>query len=120
MVPLNSCAAAMRLSRTESLTKTCKVWNVRPTPRRESSSGDMLVMSSPQNSTLPVVGLIWPRMLLNSVVLPEPLGPMTPTISPGPTDRLTPSTALIAPYCLRTSRTSRKLGSLVTWHLGRP
>ena len=57
----------------------------------------MPVMSSPQNSTLPAVGLIWPRMLLNSVVLPEPFGPITPTISPGPTDKLTPSTALIAP-----------------------
>ncbi len=100
-VPLNSCAATIRLSRTESLTNTCSVWNVRPMPRRESSSGDMPVMSSPQNSTPPEVGLIWPRMLLNSVVLPEPLGPMTPTISPGPTDRLTPSTALIAPYDLR-------------------
>ena len=66
-------------------------------PRRESSSGDMPVMSSPQNSTPPAVGLIWPRMLLNSVVLPEPLGPITPTISPGPTDSETPSTARIAP-----------------------
>src|SRR5205085_11711580 len=93
--------------RTESLTKTCRVWNVLPTPRRESSSGDIPVMSSPQNSTDPDVGLICPRMLLKSVVLPEPLGPITPTISPGPTDRLTPSTALTAPYCFFMSRTSR-------------
>ncbi len=57
----------------------------------------MPVMSSPQNSTAPEVGLICPRMLLNSVVLPEPLGPITPTISPGPTESVTPSTALIAP-----------------------
>ena len=85
-MPLNSCAAAIRLSRTDSFTNTCSVWNVRPTPRRDNSSGDIPVMSSPQNSTLPEVGLIWPRMLLNSVVLPEPFGPMTPTISPGPTD----------------------------------
>lgn len=106
-VPLNSCAAAIRLSRTGSLTNTCNDWNVRPTPRRDSASGDMPVMSSPQNSTRPDVGLIWPRMLLKSVVLPEPLGPITPTISPGPTAKLTPSTALIAPYCLRTSCTER-------------
>ena len=57
----------------------------------------MPVTSSPQNSTAPDVGLIWPRMLLKSVVLPEPFGPITPTISPGPTDIVTPSTALIAP-----------------------
>ena len=51
--PLNSCAATIRLSRTESLPKTCSVWKVRPTPRRDSSSGDMPVTSSPQNSTAP-------------------------------------------------------------------
>ena len=95
--PRNSCAAAIRLSRTESCVNTCSVWNVRPTPRRASSSGDIPVMSSPQNSTAPDDGLIWPRMLLKSVVLPEPFGPMTPTISPGPTENETPSTARIAP-----------------------
>jgi hypothetical protein len=31
-------------------------------------------------------------MLLKSVVLPDPFGPITPTISPGPTDIVTPST----------------------------
>jgi len=36
----------------------------------------MPVMSSPQNATPPDVGLIWPRIELNSVVLPEPFGPM--------------------------------------------
>ncbi len=96
-MPLNSCEATIRLSRTESLPKTCSVWKVRPMPRRLSSSGDMPVMSSPQNSILPEVGLICPRMLLKSVVLPLPFGPITPTISPGPTVKLTPSTARIAP-----------------------
>jgi len=75
----------MRLSRTESLPKTCSVWNVRPMPRWLSARGDSPVMSSPQNSTRPELGLIWPRMLLKSVVLPLPFGPMTPTISPGST-----------------------------------
>jgi hypothetical protein len=93
------------LSRTE-LPNTCSVWNVRPTPRRELG-GDIPVMSSPQNSTWPAVGLIWPRMLLNSVVLPEPFGPMTPTISPGPTFSETPSTALMAPYDFFIFRISR-------------
>ena len=93
IVPLNSCAATIRLSRTDSLPNTCSVWNVRPMPRRDSSSGDRPVMSSPANSTAPDVGRICPRMLLNSVVLPLPLGPMTPTISPGPSLKLTPSTA---------------------------
>ncbi len=46
---------------------------------------------------LPVSGVIWPSTLLNIVVLPEPLGPITPKISPGMTSKDTPSTAWIAP-----------------------
>jgi hypothetical protein len=32
---------------------------------------------------LPAVGFSWPVIILNSVVLPAPLGPMTPTMPPG-------------------------------------
>ena len=66
-------------------------------PRRASLSGDTPVMSSPQNTMRPEVGLICPRIALNSVVLPLPLGPITPMISPGATEKLTPSTARMAP-----------------------
>ena len=57
----------------------------------------MPVMSSPMKRMRPEVGLIWPRIELKSVVLPLPFGPITPTISPGATEKLTPSTARIAP-----------------------
>ncbi len=70
---------------------------MRPTPRRFSCIGLTPVMSRPFNSIRPALGAIWPSTLLNIVVLPEPLGPMTPKISPGITSKLTPSTALIAP-----------------------
>src|SRR5438128_12035325 len=36
-------------------------------------------------------------MILKSVVLPQPEGPITPTNSPGATDSETPSTAMTAP-----------------------
>jgi len=93
MLPWCSCAATIRLSRTVILPNTCKVWKVRPTPRRLSASGPSWVTSSPFNSMRPVSGVIWPSMLLNKVVLPEPLGPITPKISPGRTSKDTPPTA---------------------------
>ena len=39
-------------------------------------------MSSPWNKTLPVVGFKFPAIKLNKVVLPEPLGPITPVMEP--------------------------------------
>src|SRR5919106_3352299 len=38
-----------------------------------------------------------PETQLSNVVLPEPLGPITPLISPAPTVRSTPSRARLAP-----------------------
>ncbi len=95
--PECSCAATIRLSRTVILPNTCSVWKVRPTPRRFNSSGPSVVTSWPLSSILPSSGVIWPSMLLNKVVLPEPLGPITPKISPGRTSNDTPPTAWIAP-----------------------
>jgi len=97
MLPWCSCAATIRLSRTLILPNTCRVWNVRPTPRRLSSTGDRPVMSQPFSSMRPASGSIWPSMLLNMVVLPEPLGPITPKISPAMTSKDTPPTAWMAP-----------------------
>ena len=68
----------------------------------------MPVTSRPSSRTSPRVGRSWPRMQLNSVDLPEPLGPMMPRISPSRTSKETPSHGV---RCRRsacaTSRTSR-------------
>src|SRR5947207_14158891 len=48
----------------------------------------------------PEVGLSRPAMIRIVVVLPAPFGPRKPWISPGATSRLTPSTAVKAPYFL--------------------
>src|SRR5271165_5426686 len=61
--------------------------------------------SSPASSTLPRWGWSCPQMQLNSVVLPAPLGPTNPTLSPDSTSKLTSSTAVIPPNDLVTSVT---------------
>src|SRR5947207_12706147 len=54
----------------------------------------------------PEVGLSRPAIILSVVVLPAPLGPRKPWISPGATSRLTPSTAVNEPYVLTSPSTA--------------
>src|SRR5579864_6876794 len=60
-------------------------------------SGLHRVMSAPRNRTRPAVGAMNPVTRLNSVVLPAPFGPISPTISPSRTANETPSTARSPP-----------------------
>ena len=55
------------------------------------------MISPPFQNTLPPLGRVMPLIRLNSVVLPAPLGPSNPKISPSRTARLTPSTATSPP-----------------------
>src|SRR5216684_7502887 len=57
-----------------------------PTPRRASSSGALPVTSSAPSTMWPPSKRRIPTRLLSSVLLPAPLGPMTATTSPGPTE----------------------------------
>jgi hypothetical protein len=50
-------------------------------------------MSSPANRMVPPLGRFSPTMARASVVLPEPLSPTIPTVSPSETLRSTPSSA---------------------------
>src|SRR5690348_6433691 len=61
----------------------------------------------------PAVGASTPRIMLMVVVLPAPLGPTSPTISPGATSKLTSSTALSAPNDLHRCRTERTGGAVI-------
>ncbi len=49
--------------------------------------------SVPSIAIVPRVGRIRPEITRISVVLPAPLGPITPTASPALTSRLTPNSA---------------------------
>src|SRR6266540_6804770 len=65
-------------------------------------------MSSPRKRIVPDVGLSNPVMQLTNVVLPAPLGPMTPRISPLRIMRSTPATAASPPKRFVIPRASRR------------
>src|SRR5579875_1661588 len=75
-------------------------------------------MGVPPKTTAPESGSVCPDMQLNSVVLPAPLGPTSPTISPGSTWMLTSCTATIPPKDLETPVTDSR-GSGMADGLGR-
>src|SRR5690554_5372297 len=62
------------------------------------------VTGSPRSNTSPEVGANVPAMTLNSVVLPAPLGPMTPVILPRWTSKETSSRAVSPEKVLVTPR----------------
>ncbi len=74
-------ALTSMFSRTVSRAKEWAAWNVRASPARPLRWGVHPVMSSPSSSTLPAEGKSNPVMMLTRVVLPAPLGPISPTTS---------------------------------------
>ena len=82
------------------------IWKERARPRRKILSGVCPSMRVPRKETVPAVGGSVPATMLNSVVLPAPLGPIRPVIVPAPTVRSTPSTAFMLPNDRTTPRSS--------------
>ena len=74
--------------------------------------------SGPRHATSPSSGRTKPQMTLKSVVLPAPLGPMTPTTSPGETVNETSSSAVSPPKRTRDRVDAQplSLGALVGGH----
>src|SRR5215510_7451720 len=89
----------------ESLRNGRGIWKVRAMPRWQIRSGVRPPISSPRNLIEPDVGGRAPETQLNSVVLPEPFGPISPTISPGSTSKETPLSAVKPPKRLVTPET---------------
>src|ERR1043166_6716602 len=59
-----------------------------------------------------------PRIMLMVVVLPAPLGPTRPTISPGQTWKVIPSTARTSAYVLQRPSTDRiRVGLVRGWSI---
>src|SRR5436190_28580 len=82
-------------------------WNVRAIPSLQRRAGGKPPSSRPSNRMLPSVGRKTAVIRLNSVVLPEPFGPISPTISPSAIDRSTRRTAARPPKYLETPASSR-------------
>src|SRR3954469_24368780 len=70
------------------------------------ASSGRAARSWPFTRIRPDVGFSSPAIMRIVVVLPAPFGPRKPWISPGSTDRLTPSTAVNGPYFLTSVSTA--------------
>ena len=84
-------------------------WNTNPNLSRRSSLRWVSVNVSsrwPANQTSPSSGVRMPARQCSSVDLPDPLGPITATISPGPTAIVAPRSAGVWPNDLTTPRAS--------------
>src|SRR5215510_13208213 len=101
------CSPCSTLSSAESSGKSVTCWKVRAMPWRARSWLEKSVTSRPPSSTWPRVGGNAPATMLNSVLLPAPLGPTRPTSSPSPTVKVTWSSAVSPPNCLVMPCTSR-------------
>src|SRR6185436_12206062 len=75
-------------------------------PSEAFAASGACARSCPLIVMLPLVGLSSPAIMRMVVVLPAPFGPRKPWISPGPTERLTPSTAVNDPYFLTRASTA--------------
>ena len=72
-------------------------WKLRPRPSMALRSGPHEVTSTPRKWIFPLSRLMSPDSRSKIVVLPAPLGPMRPRISPGWSENVTSLTARIPP-----------------------
>jgi hypothetical protein len=79
-------------------------WNTGARPLARAWAGERSFTARPATSTTPASGLSTPLRILTSVLLPAPLAPTSPWISPRSTARSTERRATTDPYRLATSR----------------
>src|SRR5687767_11625167 len=94
------------LSYTDSEGSTLVIWNLMLRPARARSEGAARVRSRSAKRMTPASGVSAPAMHFMSVLLPEPLGPMSPWIWPASTRRSTPARARSSRKRLLTPETS--------------
>src|SRR4029079_6389889 len=96
-------------STTLSSAKSCGFWNVLTMPKEAMLSGFAPLTLRPCQTNFPDVGTKSPARRLSNVVLPEPLGPRIPTISPCDILSETWDTATTPPNRLVRLSTSRNM-----------
>ncbi len=89
-----------------SASKSSTDCHERVIPARARRSGDHPETSVPSRWMLPEPRRVKPVIRSSRVVLPAPLGPISPTTSPGATSKETSSTATTPPKRTETPRTS--------------
>ena len=85
-------------------------WKVRAMPALAAATGPWPEMRMPSSRTSPLSGVTAPEMELKRLLLPAPLGPMRPRISPGWTSKLMSTLAATPPKDLLTFLI-RRMGS---------
>ena len=90
-------APARMFSSTLTSSNSSSDWNERRNPLRARLAGDHLVIGLSPRLIRACAGFTKPVTASMIVVLPAPLGPMSPTTSPGCTSKLTSSTATTPP-----------------------
>ena len=105
-----ACAPIMTFSLTVIVRNRARFWNVRPTPSAAMRCRGCSDKRCPSKWMDPVSQRYSRERQLNKVLLPAPLGPMRPRISPLRTSKLMPSSATMPPK--RTDTFSRASSAL--------
>src|SRR2546425_10210436 len=79
-------------------------------PWRHTRCGATAPRSSPAKRNSPERARCSPAIVLTSVLLPAPFGPMTETTSPASTSSVASHTAGASPYAMASRRTSSNMG----------
>src|ERR1017187_10516698 len=105
-----------RFSRTVSDANTSRSWGSYAIPRRARASAGSAATSTPPCQMCPPRAATRPARVFSSVLLPDPFGPTTVTISPAPAEILTSLTTTDGPKpaTIDSARTSGSGRSLAT------
>src|SRR5919106_2687635 len=100
-------APTRTFSKTVIASKGCGIWWVSAMPARQRAWAGSAVTSRPSKSTAPRSGRRRPAITLSAVVLPAPLGPMTPIASRSSTASVRRSSTCSEPKARETSWSAR-------------
>src|ERR1700704_6857723 len=108
-----------RLSRADRSRTSSGCWNTRPMPWPATSAAFSVERTVSPRRTRPVVGRVNPKMQWSSVLLPAPLGPISPTMAPASKEKLTSVNAWTPPKSTDTFSMARRVISALPYESSR-